>query len=297
MLKCNLCNGDTEKGNFDFYSTGIYNKNKFPLYRCKNCGIIFTDSASNRKNEFDIAYEGGSNKNPLINFIRYHSIYHWILNFCKRKKQLLDFGCGKGQLVSYLRQKKWQAYGVDPMVIKATTQSSSYKNFLFSSLEQLQENKKSDFGLVIFNFSLEHCNNPLLTLKKLYTILAPGALIFIKVPNFNNILKNKKLFLFQLKIPEHRYFFTPKSLKKLLKNSGFATLTIDTRFCITSALTIPCSLLPYLDPMEWLYEKRRIIKLLKGMFLAFLSLIFLPYILLESRLGHGAIIHAVAQKE
>src|SRR3990167_1069696 len=99
----------------------------------------------------------------LINYIRYSAIYRWILHFDNKKGAILDFGCGKGELVSYLRRKGQEAYGVDPEIKPAP--------FLFASLACLEENTCKPFEAITLNFSLEHCDNPLSILNKLRTLL------------------------------------------------------------------------------------------------------------------------------
>jgi SAM-dependent methyltransferase len=295
-MKCNLCNGDIIKEDFEYQGSVLSDKDKFPLYRCKTCGIVFTYPTPNNGIDIDnLNFE--SNVNPLINFIRYYTVYRWILHSCNKKVNILDFGCGRGEFVFYLRQKGWQVWGVDLMIKKsAGIQYLSYNNLLFPSLTCLKENNIGMFDVITLNYSLEHCDNSLSTLKELHTLLSPEGLIFIRVPNFDYILRNKKLSSFQLKIPLHRYFFTVENLAKLLKDAGFTVLSIDKRFCITSALTVPCSIFPKLDPMDWLYEKRMAIRFGKGLTLGILCLAFLPYVLLKSLIGQGAILHAVAQK-
>lgn len=224
----------------------------------------------------------------LINFIRYYTVYRWMSQFLHKKGSILDFGCGKGEFVSYLRKRGQEAYGVDPEI--------KPMSFLFASLACLEENIHKPFEAIILNFSLEHFDNPLSTLKKLCTLLTPDGLFFIRVPNSTNTFKNKLLYSFQLKILSHRSFFTPKSIAELLNNSGFRVLKIDTHFCTTSALTIPCSIFPQLDPMNWLYKTKVSTRLQKGLILSVLCLLFSPYVLLESQIGQGPIIYAVAQR-
>jgi len=297
-MKCNLCNGDAIKENPIFWNSPLYDKNRPSLYHCKNCGVVFVRPMPSEKVNFYNLNGGKANLNPLINFFRYYTLHLWITYFLHNKGEILDFGCGKGEFVFYLRQKDWRAYGVDPNLKTAfTAQFSSNKDYLFSSLTYLKQNNKNAFDAIILNYSLEHCNNPLLVLKELRELLIPKGLIFIRIPNFDCISKNKRLTSFQLKISLHRYFFSIESLEKILKLSGFISLEADTRFCVTSTLTAPCSIFPELDPMDWLYEKRMAVKLVKGLTLGILCLIFSPYELLKSRIGQGAIIHAVARKD
>ncbi|HEO63690.1 MAG TPA: class I SAM-dependent methyltransferase, partial [Candidatus Omnitrophica bacterium] len=142
--------------------------------------------------------------NSLINFARYYTVYLWILYFLRQKSRILDFGCGNGELAYYLRQKGQEAYGVDPAVKSMP--------FLFESLADLEKAVHGSFKAIVLNFSLEHCDNPLLILKRLHTLLSSNGFIFIRVPDFTNILKNKRLSSFQLKIPSHRHFFSSSDI-------------------------------------------------------------------------------------
>lgn len=229
----------------------------------------------------------------FIDRFRYYPIYKLIFNLYPKKKRILDFGCGRGELVSYLRRKGWDAYGVDPEIGDKPVSS---EDAFFYSLENIQRNIREPFDVVILNFSLEHCKDPALILRQLYGALASRGVIFIRVPSYEHILRQKVILSFQSKIFGHRHFFSRNSLKKIINDSGFSILEINTRFCIAALITIPCSIFPALDPMIWLYEKNKIVKLTKGAILGLLSLFFLPLILFESLVGQGAIISVVAKK-
>jgi SAM-dependent methyltransferase len=297
VITCSLCNGDTKEEYLTSPSCLLYNKQKYSIRHCNNCGIAFTHPAVKLVTDY---FNPLDNHKPglslLVNFIRYYTVYRWILYSCHKKGKILDFGCGNGEFVSYLLKKGWRAYGVDPKIKAAfTIRSSSYEGFILPSLNYLRENDKGTFDAVILNFSLEHCDNPLSTLKSLYGLLSPKGLIFIRVPNFNHILKNERFSSFQLKIPLHQYFFTTESLTKLLENANFTILKICTPLCLTSMLTPPCSIFSKLDPIDWLYEKMTIVKIIKAASLFFLSLLFLPYTILKSRKKGGVIMYAIAQ--
>lgn len=218
----------------------------------------------------------------IVNSIRYHSTYCWILNFYKEKNNFLDFGCGEGEFVSYLRKKRCRSYGIDPDVKTAS----------FSSLADIREKHKDAFDVVIMNFSLEHFDNPESTLGEIKKLLTSNGLIFIRIPN---AARKDRLSSFQIKSGIHRSYFNHKRLKDLLEKCGFSILKIDTRFCLTSAITAPCSLFTGLDPESWLH-KDTIIKFHKAVILSILSFILLPYELLKSLAGQGIILHAAARK-
>jgi SAM-dependent methyltransferase len=221
--------------------------------------------------------------NFIIDSIRYRSTYRWISSFYKEKTGFLDFGCGKGEFVSYLRKKRCRVHGIDPNVQTAS----------FSSLADIREKHKDAFNVITMNFSLEHCDNPESTLEEIGQSLTSGGLIFIKVPNAD---RKDRLSSFQTKAGIHRNHFSRKNLKYLLENRGFSVLKIDTRFCLTSAITAPCSLFAELDPENWFHKKNTAVQFRNALILSVLSFILLPYELLKSLTGQGIIIHAAARK-
>lgn len=219
----------------------------------------------------------------IIDSIRYHSTYRWISNFYKERGDFLDFGCGESEFVSYLRKKRCRSYGIDPNVKTAS----------FSSLADIREKHKDAFNVVTMNFSLEHCDNPESTLEEIRQSLTSDGLIFIRVPN---AARKDRFSSFQTKAGIHRSYFNHERLKDLLEKCGFSILKMDTRFCLTSAITAPCSLFAGLDPESWLHKKNTAMKFRKAVILSVLSFILLPYELLKSLTGQGIIIHAAARK-
>lgn len=249
------------------------------------------------KNASTPLFQQKLNTSRLVNFMRYYSVYRWILHFYNKKGRILDFGCGKGELVFYCAQKGYQAYGVDPHLKPLPShRTNAHPHFLFNSLSQAREQAEGLFDMVILNFSLEHLRDPIAILKELHAAIATSGFIFIRVPNSAELLKNKKLSSFQIRSPEHRYFFTKKSLVRLLRHTGFSILRTDTRFCIAAAITAPCSIFPALDPMLLLYGATGIISIIKAATLGMLTLLFLPYTWIKCRFGHGIILHVVAKK-
>lgn len=221
----------------------------------------------------------------IIESIRYYSTYCWISTFYnyKEKGDFLDFGCGEGEFVSYLRKKRCCSYGIDPNI----------KTSSFSSLADIREKHKDAFDVITLNFSLEHCDNPESALKELGQSLTSDGLVFIRIPN---AARKDRFSSFQTKAGIHYNYFSQKQLKDLLEKCNFSILKMDTRFCLTSAITAPCSLFASLDPESWFHKKNTSIKFCKAAILSGLSFILLPYELLKSFAGQGIIIHAAARK-
>jgi len=100
-------------------------------------------------------------------------------------RTLLDFGCGSGHSLSYF-QNHWpeaKLYGLDlsPEAIKYAQKRLPKANFVVGTLEQAKFD--TQFDLITVLGVLEHCENPVETLKKIALNLTESGLIYVEVPN------------------------------------------------------------------------------------------------------------------
>jgi 2-polyprenyl-3-methyl-5-hydroxy-6-metoxy-1,4-benzoquinol methylase len=79
------------------------------------------------------------------------------------------------------------------------------------------------FDLVILSQVLEHLEEPLIFLQKIASLLSPGGIIAIAVPNVDSILVKilKTRDNGCLWVPEHLTYFSGKGLATLLSRAGF----------------------------------------------------------------------------
>jgi SAM-dependent methyltransferase len=131
------------------------------------------------------------------------------------KGDLLDIGCGKMPYKKYiLENSKVTSYiGLD--IESALEYDSAIKSdFTWDSKIMPFENDSFDcaFGTEV----LEHCPEPEIVLKEAFRVLKPEGVFFFTVP-----------FLWNLhEVPHDEYRYTPFSLTRHLKNSGFNKVEI-----------------------------------------------------------------------
>jgi len=131
------------------------------------------------------------------------------------KGNLLDIGCGKMPYKEYiLSNSKVENYiGLD--IEKALIYNEDIKpDFTWNGIRMPFE--KESFNCAFGTEVLEHCPEPEIVLKEVYRVLKPEGIFFFTVP-----------FLWNLhEVPNDEYRYTPFSLERHLKNSGFSNIEI-----------------------------------------------------------------------
>jgi SAM-dependent methyltransferase len=138
------------------------------------------------------------------------------------RPKALDVGSGYGFFSKAAREQGFQVVAVNPAL---------EENRIFKQLNGLEPIprffEEVDFGedkfdLVILSQVLEHLLDPFQVLVKVRSLIKPGGVIAIAVPNVDAILI--KLFKSQssfLGLPEHIIHFSRKGLSAILQRAGF----------------------------------------------------------------------------
>jgi len=225
--QCPVCN--SEKTNHiltakDYLVTG----ENFQIDSCQECGLRFTNP---RPDEDQLAgyydseeYISHSDEDSSL-VGRLYKIARSFTLKRKRKlieklspnKRLLDVGCGTGYFIDYCKKNGWQVNGVEPNEI-ARTQAEAKTNI---KIQQDLAEVKGSFEVITLWHVLEHLPNLEGTLNQLKSILAPGGVIIIAVPNFEayeaTIFKE---YWAAYDVPRHLYHFNIKAVEYLTKRNG-----------------------------------------------------------------------------
>lgn len=143
----------------------------------------------------------------------------------KRLKKVLDVGCGSGQMVRYLRNRGFDAQGIDiaKQAISLANKLNKKRVAKIGSATKIPY-EDNTFDLVISISVIEHLRKKeaKLFLKESRRTLKPNGYIFLVTPNYATPIRSvqgKNWFGYQ--DPTHINFFTPWKLNKELKKSGF----------------------------------------------------------------------------
>lgn len=271
-----------------------------PLVRCRQCELIYvnprdaqfavdvqTADFSARRIAVWEEYKqlwGQTLISPEIEAKHFQKNFEVRINIVKRfipEGKLLDVGCGLGDFLKVAQDKGYDVTGIEPNALTATKARNEYGlNVINGVLPQpiLRENQ---FDVISILHVMEHLPSPRDELGKIYPLLKQGGYIFVEVPNIDTIWYRILKEHWRQFIPDHYFFFTPKTLSKLLEQQGFHVLEI-------SRIGKKMSIRFFLSRL-WRYEKKispHLIKLAEKVGLSDKSI----YV------KTGDVIYAVAQK-
>ncbi len=144
----------------------------------------------------------------------------------------LDVGCAAGFCLAALRERGFEAHGVE---VSATIARHATERLHFDTVHvgTLNSAPWSDgsFDLITLWDVVEHVVDPRALLVKARGLLAPGGLLVLETQNidstFARLLGRR---WHHYKHAEHIYHFTPATIRTLLRSAGFAVQALTPRF-------------------------------------------------------------------
>jgi 2-polyprenyl-3-methyl-5-hydroxy-6-metoxy-1,4-benzoquinol methylase len=145
-----------------------------------------------------------------------------------RPRRALDVGCATGMLLESLRSGGWEVQGLD-----LCRQSARYAQakrgvpVFVGTLEQACF-PDSSFTLVHFSHLIEHLPDPAGFLREVHRILRPEGYAVVTTPNIDGLQARLFRERWRSAIADHLCLFSRKTLGRLLSDSGFRVLKIQT---------------------------------------------------------------------
>ncbi|MFN3219288.1 MAG: class I SAM-dependent methyltransferase [Acidimicrobiales bacterium] len=138
--------------------------------------------------------------------------------------RLLDFGCGDGGFVRLAAGFGFDAHGVD-FSSSRRTQAERGGVELVSDVDQWHREERGTVDAVTMIEVLEHLVDPVGALRNLTTVLEPGGVLLVEVPDCSGIDSPSDFGGFNYLNPlEHVNAFTPETLEQLCARAGFVPL-------------------------------------------------------------------------
>ena len=143
-----------------------------------------------------------------------------LVKYINKESLIVDFGCGKGGFLSYLKKKKYTVVGVDSN--KKARDKCLEKNLkTYKSINDFKEN----FDTITFWHSFEHVSKPNEILNQIINQSKNNLTVVIALPNYKSFdAKHYGSFWAAYDVPRHRFHYSARGIKKLMKSYGFECL-------------------------------------------------------------------------
>lgn len=228
---CRVCGGATgELG----VVHGAYAHRDFTLRRCTVCRYAFiADPWTDFAQIYDERYYAGRGADPLVDYSfelaqpeRTVRSYEWS-GIAALVGQLvgsvdgvrwMDFGCGNGGLIRYLRDRTGaDVHGFEQGSIAAEARALGLP--IAGDVDALSA-LRGEFDVVTAIEVLEHTLAPVQELRRMRELLRPGGLLFLTTGNAAPFAA--RLTRWPYVVPEiHVSFFEPATLKRAFARAGF----------------------------------------------------------------------------
>ncbi len=211
---CNLCNNPQSiSDTLDYVQVPCnireFGHENFTVWRCENCGSLHSKEVV----DLDRYYKNYPGQNQQLDLFTKIALRNRLAILTrlglKKHYSILDYGCGKGLFVDYLKSKNFQISGYDPYYEMYAQKTTLQNRFDVLTAEQV----------------IEHVLEPYEMLKRCKDLLEENGLLFIGSPNASEInLTQIEYYVHDLHQPFHRHILSESALVDLCEKAGFKHL-------------------------------------------------------------------------
>jgi SAM-dependent methyltransferase len=232
---CDLCGGR------DFRSVLETRRLDGPLLLCDGCGLYFVHlrraaaSRGCRPNAcHQVAAEmvrlaGRAKELALVDPTVEENERPWreltarervadLLSYVPRGR-MLEIGSSTGEMLA-AASESFEAHGVEPDERLWQIAISRGLNCLNATLIEARF-PDGHFDLAASYHVIEHVPSPAAELKELHRIIRPGGWLVMETPNIANLWYRVLGARWRQFIPDHIFFFTPRTFRRLVEQAGF----------------------------------------------------------------------------
>jgi SAM-dependent methyltransferase len=203
----------------------------YPVCRCLGCGLEFVTpipSSEELAEYYDQGYAVPLERYAAAgqrNAARIADLERW----CPARGRLLELGASYGHSLALARERGWEVAGVE---LSPTASEHARNHFglnVFTCDLADAPLEPGSFDAVIMWHVLEHVRNPQAQLLHLATLLKPGGILGLRVPNIASFgARATGQWWPWMCPPAHLWFFSAATLPRLVSACGFEVEEVAT---------------------------------------------------------------------
>lgn len=244
-VNCNICGSNNFKVLFpelpgmasmdpkEVFSSSSHEISREQIVECKKCGLVYTTprfKASSIVSGYSSAQDSDYTSQEETRLQTFRKNLSVLNSFTKKKGRLLDIGAAAGYFVKVADEDGWQAEGIEPSAWMSKYAQKKLGIKVRPGTVHDYRFKSGTFDAVTYWDVLEHVPDPMKDLEKTAKLLKRGGILIVNYPDWASfpakIFKRKWWFVLSI----HLYYFTPKTITKILNKAGFRVLNIRPHF-------------------------------------------------------------------
>jgi SAM-dependent methyltransferase len=207
-----------------------YPRGDIRLAYCRDCGFISNMAFDARLTEYSGRYEETQGFSETFNAFHRDLARRLIERHDLRGKDVLEIGCGKGEFLALLVELgQNRGVGFDPGYREDRTSAEVAKHVVFVKdfYSERYATQAADF--VCCKMTLEHIHPTAQFVSMVRRAIGdrPDTVVFFQIPETTRIVRDCA---FEDIYYEHCSYFTPGSLARLFRRSGFDVLDLDVEY-------------------------------------------------------------------
>lgn len=202
-----------------------YPKGDIALGFCQKCGFISNTAYKPSVHEYSPLCEESQGYSDFHNRFALRLAEGLIEKYGIRGKEIVEIGCGKGDFLALLCELGGnRGVGFDPAFVKERMEGRALKNIKFVNGFYPGEYSDSAGDLIVCKMTLEHIADTSSLLRTIRgSVRKRDTVLFFQVPDVTRVLYELAFWDIYY---EHCSYFSPGSITRLFRRSGFEVMDI-----------------------------------------------------------------------